>query len=143
MRKFLIGTAAMVAVALAAYLGIFQREALWALWTRSKLGAQGYGPAKTPTEAMDKFLKAVKDRNYEAAESYLGGDYAEQFHKGAKNAQPLRSVTARVELRKEGDGDNAQWKIYFGVNPDLRQCVDYLAENGSNYVNASTASKRT
>ena len=49
-----------------------------------------------------------------------------------------RSVPANgvVELRKEGDGDKGQWKIYLPVTPDLRLCVDYLSDKGSNYVNA-------
>jgi hypothetical protein len=104
MRRFLFTVAAMVVVALAAYLGLFQREALWGLWTRSKLAAEGYGPAKTPSEAMDKFLKAIKDRNYEAAESYLGGDYAEQFHKGAKQGQPLGVAIDNLNSAMEKTG---------------------------------------
>jgi hypothetical protein len=50
----------------------------------------------------------------------------------------FRSVPpeGRVELRKEGDSGNGQWKIYLPVTWQLRQCVEYLADNGSNYVNA-------
>ena len=50
----------------------------------------------------------------------------------------FRSVPpdGRVELRKEGDSASGQWKIYLPVTPQLRLCVDYLADNGSNYVNA-------
>jgi hypothetical protein len=190
MRRFLFTVAAMVVVALAAYLGLFQREALWGLWTRSKLAAEGYGPARTPSEAMDKFLKAIKDRNYEAAESYLGGDYAEQFHKGAKQGQPLGVAIDNLNaaLEKTGvksdrvkvilklmdpfptglkvvdvkqDGDKAHATITeepgvllrpdgrvenWDLPPALCQAlfrgvlgsgtIDYLNDNGSNYVNA-------
>ena len=213
MRKFIVGAAAFIVVTLVAYLGLFQRAAVMSLFAQSKLAAQGYSPAKTPSEALDSFRRALKERNYEAAELYLGGDYAEQFHKGSKNGQKLgvaidnlfsamettgtksdkvkfvlrwldpfptdvkvvdvkqsgdgrayavlaeetgapleirgdfygwrvdprmfrslcRSVGPQVELRKES-GD--QWKIYLPVTPDLRLCVDYLADNGSNFANA-------
>jgi hypothetical protein len=216
MRKLIVGAAAILVLVGIAYLALFQRPAIMSLFSQGALAAQGYTPAKTPSEAMDGFKKALKERNYAAAEIYLGGDYSEQFHKGAKNGQNLgvaidnlfnamdktgtksdkakfvlllldpypanikvlevkssgektayatiaeesgapleinsgfqdwkvdprmfrslmRSTGPQVELRKEGDGDKAQWKIYLPVTPDLRLCVDYLAENGSNYVNA-------
>ena len=218
MRKFIVGLAAIILVLGIAYLTLFKRDAIATLASQSKLAVQGYTPANTPSEALDGFRKAVKERNYEAAEMYLGGDYAEQFHKGAKNGQNLgiaidnltstmqttgtksdkvkwvlrlldpfpatlkvlkvepagdnrayavlteesgspleiqgtfqdwrveprilrslfRSVPpdGRVELRKENGASNSQWKIYLPVTPDLRWCVDYLAEDGSNYVNA-------
>jgi hypothetical protein len=218
MRKLIVGVAAILLVLGVAYLTLFKRDAVMSLASQGALAAQGFTPAKTPSEALDSFRKAVKDRNYAAAEMYLGGDYAEQFHKGAKNGQNLgvaidnlshtmettgtksdkvklvlrlldpfpstlkvlkveptgdkgayavlteesgspleiqgnfqdwtvdprmfrslfRSVPTdgRVELRKEGDSANGQWKIYLPVTPPLRLCVDYLADNGSNYVNA-------
>jgi hypothetical protein len=218
MRKLIVGVAAFLLVTGIAYLTLFKRDAVLTLASQGKLAAMGYTPAKTPSEALDSFRKAVKERNYEAAEMYLGGDYAEQFHKGAKNGQNLgvaidnltstmqttgtrsdkvklvlrlldpfpatlkvlkvepagdnrayavlteesgspleiqgnfqdwtvdarmfrslfRSVPSdgRVELRKEGDSANGQWKILLPVTPALRLCVDYLADNGSNYVNA-------
>jgi hypothetical protein len=219
MRKFIVGLAAILALVGAAYLGLFQREAIISLFNQGKLAAQGFTPAKTPSEAIDGFRKALKERNYEAAQLYLGGDYAEQFHKGAKTGQdlgvaidnllsamettgtksdkvklelllldpfpphiqapsvkqdgdkataalteeintsllvqgsfadwhverrifrsllPYKSipVSGTVDLRKEGEGDKAQWKIYLPVTADLRLSVDYLADKGSNYVNA-------
>ncbi len=219
MRRFIVGLALIAVIAGAAYLALFQREAIMSLFNQGKLAAEGFQPAKTPSEAFDRFRKALKERNYEAAQMYLGGDYAEQFHKGAKNAQDLgvaidnllstmettgtksdkvklemllldpfppniqvldvkqdgdkataklteeintslqvqgdfadwqverrmfRSlvpykmipVIGTVELRKEGDGDKAQWKIFLPVTPDLRLSVDYLADKGSNYKQA-------
>jgi hypothetical protein len=218
MRKFIVGAAAILLVAGIAYLGLFKRDAVMSQANQVKLAAMGYTPARTPDEALDSFRKAIKERNYEAAEQYLGGEYFGQFHKGAKNGQNLgvaidnlfhtmettgtksdkvklvlrlldpfpatlkvlkveptgdarayavlteengsrldiqgtfqdwhvdarmfrslfRSVPpdGRVELRKEGNGANGQWKIYLPVTPELRLCVDYLADDGSNYVNA-------
>ncbi len=217
MRKLIVFLALIAVVGGVAYLALFQRDAIMSLFNQGKLRAEGFQPAKTPDEALEGFRKALKERNYEAAELYLGGDYAEQFHKGAKNGQSLgvaidsllstmettgtksqkardelrlldpfppgiqgvnvktegdkasatlvdednkpflvtadfagwqvdnrmfrslyRSVPVNgfVELKKEGDGDKAQWKIYLPVTPDLTVCVNYLADNGSNYVNA-------
>jgi hypothetical protein len=218
MRKFIVGVAAILVLLGIAYLALFQRPAIMSLFNQGSLAVQGYTPAKTPSEALDSFRTAVKDRNYTAAEMYLGGDYSEQFHKGAKNGKALgvaidnlsntmettgtksdkvklvlrlldpfpatlkvlkvepagdarayavlteengsrldiqgtfqdwhvdprmfrslfRSMPpdGRVELHKEGDSANGQWKIYLPVTPELRLCVDYLADNGSNYVNA-------
>jgi hypothetical protein len=218
MRKFIVGVAAILVLLGIAYIALFKRDAVMSLFNQGALAAQGFTPAKTPSEALDSFRKAIKERNYAAAEMYLGGDYSEQFHKGAKNGQNLgiaidnlfnamektgtksdkvklvlrlldpfpatlkvlkvepngdksayailteesgspldirgtfqdwtidprmfrslfRSVPpdGRVELRKEGDSANGQWKIFLPVTPELRSCVDYLAENGSNYVNA-------
>jgi tetratricopeptide (TPR) repeat protein len=55
-------------------------------WFRS---AQGYTPAKTPDEAIDKFKKAIKARDYEAASLYTTAEYAEQMRKCAKAANKL------------------------------------------------------
>ena len=218
MRKFIVGAAAILVLLGIAYLALFKRDAVMSQANQVKLAAMGYTPAKTPDEALDSFRRAIKERNYEAAKQYLGGEYFGQFDKGAKNGQNLgvaidnlfstmdttgtksnkvklvlrlldpfpatlkvlkveqagdkgayallteesgsaleiqgtfqdwkvdprmfrslfRSVPpdGRVELRKEGDGGNGQWKIYLPVTPQLRLCVDYLADNGSNYVNA-------
>ncbi len=58
--------------------------------------AQGFGPAKTPTEALDRFRDAVKKRDYETAATFCGPDYAEQMRKAAKGANKLG--TAADEL---------------------------------------------
>jgi len=218
MRKLIVGGAAILLVLGIAYLALFKRDAIKSLASQGKLAVQGFTPAKTPDEALDSFRRAIKERNYEAAKQYLGGEYFGQFDKGAKNGQNLgvaidnlfhtmettgtksdkvklvlrlldpfpatlkvlkvepagdarayavlteengsrldiqgtfqdwhvdprmfrslfRSVPpdGRVELRKEGDSANGQWKIFLPVTPELRLCVDCLADNGSNYVNA-------
>jgi hypothetical protein len=55
-------------------------------WIRS---AQGFSPAKTPKEALDKFKKAIKARDYESAALFCTAEYAEQMHKCAKQAREL------------------------------------------------------
>jgi hypothetical protein len=51
--------------------------------------AMGLGPAKTPTEALDKFREAIKKRDYETAAEFCDTEYREQVLKVAKGAQKL------------------------------------------------------
>jgi hypothetical protein len=66
--------------------------------------ASGFTPAKTPTEAIDKFKKALQDRDYETAATYCDPDYAEQLRKGAEGAQKLtRAIDSlRNSMEKHG-----------------------------------------
>ncbi len=91
MRKFVVGVAAFVVVTLTAYIGLFQRAAVMSLFAQTKLAAQGYTAAKTPDEALDGFRKALKERNYEAAELYLGGDFTSEFHRARRTARKSAS----------------------------------------------------
>jgi hypothetical protein len=54
---------------------------------------KGWGPAKTPDEALEKYKKAMDARNYTAASRYLDGDYQIQFRKIIKPAQRLAEAT--------------------------------------------------
>lgn len=51
--------------------------------------ASGFAPAKTPTEALDKFRDAVKKRDYETAAEFCDRDYKEQVLKVAAAAKKL------------------------------------------------------
>ena len=51
--------------------------------------AKGYGPAQTPTEALEKFRECVRKRDYKTAVVYCGGEYAEYLRMGAKPARKL------------------------------------------------------
>lgn len=85
MLKVIISITLLSVVLVIGYLMLFQRAALFGL-----VGiATGYGPASTPDEALDKFKKAVKARNYTAASEYLGGPYGEQMQRGADAAKEL------------------------------------------------------
>ncbi len=44
-------------------------------------GLAGYTEAKTPREAMDQFLKAVKARDYKAAARYSTSEYADKLQR--------------------------------------------------------------
>jgi hypothetical protein len=71
------------------YILLFEREWAFSLWKGGLRRAKGYTPAKTPQEAIDKFKEAIKDRDFETAATYCGGEYAEQMRKGARAAQKL------------------------------------------------------
>jgi hypothetical protein len=51
--------------------------------------ASGFAPAKTPTEALDKFREAVKKRDYETAAEFCDKEYKEQMMKVAAGAKKL------------------------------------------------------
>jgi hypothetical protein len=63
------------------YVLIFKRDKLAEKVDEGLRLAQGYKAAQTPAEAMDLFLKAIKDRDYKTASIYCMGDYAEQLAK--------------------------------------------------------------
>src|SRR5439155_2898781 len=52
-------------------------------------GVKGYGLAKTPDEALERYKKALEERNYEMAARYIDDDYAVQLRKQAKIAGRL------------------------------------------------------
>jgi hypothetical protein len=59
-------------------------------WIRS---GRGLGPAKSPQEALAKFQKAIRSRDFESAALFCTAEYAEQVRKCAKPAQELgRSI---------------------------------------------------
>ncbi|MBY0527444.1 MAG: hypothetical protein K2R98_28870 [Gemmataceae bacterium] len=81
------------------YLFMFQRDTFMGY-----LGmAKGYGPAKTPDDALQKFQKAVKERDYANASKYCSGPYGEQLNRSAdvagKLGKAIDGVTAAAEKR--------------------------------------------
>jgi hypothetical protein len=61
-----------------------------------KHAAQGYKAAKTPSEAMNKFKDAIKERNYSAASRYCSGEYSEKLKKAHDAANAVGSEIDRV-----------------------------------------------
>jgi len=51
--------------------------------------ARGYGPAETPEDALEKFRKAIKERDYDTASTFVGGDYSEHMSRSAESAEKL------------------------------------------------------
>jgi len=59
--------------------------------------ARGYGPAKTPEEALEKFAKAVKDRDFVSASEYCTADFAKPMHNSAASAKALGVAIDNLE----------------------------------------------
>ncbi len=51
--------------------------------------AGGFTPAKTPSEAIEKFRECIRKRNYKTASKYVGGEYREYFAMAADPASKL------------------------------------------------------
>lgn len=100
MRKLIVFITLVSVVVIGGYLVLFKRDALLGL-----VGiASGYGPAKTPDEALDKFKKAVKARDYATASGYLGGTYGEQMQRGADAAKELGKAIDSVGYNADKRG---------------------------------------
>ena len=104
MRKLFVQAAALLLITGVAYLGLFQRQAVMGLFKQAKLSAKGYTPAKTPEEALDKFRDAIKNRDFEAAASYCGGDYVEQINKAASGAKTLGDAIDNLQHNMDQEG---------------------------------------
>jgi hypothetical protein len=90
-----------VVTALAA-LGLFHRQVFG---HKTALSEVGTGPARTPSEALARFRAALRDRDYETAGTYCGGDYGETFRRAAPAAHALGS--ALDDFRRTLDSSGA------------------------------------
>jgi hypothetical protein len=81
------------------------------LWRRGT----GYAPASTPTEAVDRFIKAVKARDLATAATYCNSEYAELLKRGAE---------ANAEMGKVIDGIT-EYMTNKGLATD--KCVIFLS----------------
>lgn len=88
MRK-LVGILGLVLVIIIGGFVYLKRDYLFGFGKQAMRSAAGLTPAKTPQEAVDKFRIAIQKHDFEAAASYLGGDYAEQMSRGAGSANKL------------------------------------------------------
>jgi hypothetical protein len=81
--------------------------------------AQGFGPARTPAEALDRFREALRKRNYEAASRFCGGPYAEEF---------ARAVKGATQLSKAADGLLYNLEEVANINAPKGRYVLHLLE---------------
>lgn len=58
--------------------------------------ASGYTPAKTPTEAMDKFRSAIQKRDYKYAKVYVTKDYAAMLERAHTAAYDIGTKLDRI-----------------------------------------------
>jgi len=83
-------------VAGAGYMLVFQRDKVNEWFGGAVRTAQGYTPAKTPREAAEKFLQAIKERRYKAAAVYCSGDYAAILKKADAAASTIGNHCDRL-----------------------------------------------
>jgi hypothetical protein len=112
-------TSLLILVALiggAAYIWFFQHDWLMGLLRRGQNIAEGYKPARSPSEAMEQFRKAVKDRNYQAAALYCTGDYAKELERNHKAARSIgQDIDKLLKLMesKNLDSTNSKALLYY------------------------------
>ncbi len=74
--------------------------------------AMGLGPAKTPTEALDRFREAVKKRDYATAAEFCDTDYREQVLKVAKSARKLGEAIDSLVYNMDKHGVNSKKTLH-------------------------------
>ncbi len=94
----LVGGVAVVVLAFAGYIALpyLNKKDLNELVDKGTQTVTGYTPAKTPTEAMDKFREAVLARKYKAAAIYCTKPYADLLERSADNAAELGFAIDKV-----------------------------------------------
>lgn len=79
--------------------------------------ATGFTPAKTPTEALDKFKDAIRKRDYETAAEYCTRDYREQMLKVHAQAKKLGNAIDSLAYNMDKNGV---------VNPKTKAMLKFL-----------------
>jgi hypothetical protein len=97
----------------------------------------GFGPAKTPTEAVDKFREAIKKRDYETAAEFCDTEYKEQLLKVASKAKKLADAIDALSdnMDKHGvNNPNTKFTLYLlEPFPKTFSVLD-IQEKGNNAV---------
>lgn len=68
------------------------------------LQATGYGPATTATEAQDKFLKCVKNRDLKTAALFCTGEFANHLKRGSATAPEMCPVIDGISAYMKNKG---------------------------------------
>ncbi len=90
------------AAALFIILGLMLVSSVFAVFPKTRPGPvkdairrmRGFGPAESAEDAIDKFRRAIKDRDFETAATFVGGDFGELM---AKAAEPAENVAHGVD----------------------------------------------
>jgi hypothetical protein len=110
-----------LAVASAIYLGVAYKVRSIRVgpvngWMRS---ANGFGPAKSAEDAMDKFRQAIEKHDYDAAGQFLSGEYKEFFDKGTDDAESLVAEidNLKAAMKKNGVKSDKGYFVLFMLEP--------------------------
>jgi hypothetical protein len=101
------------------YVVFFQLDFLKKWFGQASLVAQGYTPARSASEAMDQFIKAINDRNYRAAAVYCAGDYGEHLTKAHDGAAAVGDKVDRIRnlMAEKGLHTNKAEALLILVDP--------------------------
>jgi hypothetical protein len=91
------------------------REKFFGGAKEAKYQAKGYSLAKTPTEAMEKFLKAVQERSYGAAARYCSGEYARKLEEADTAGSSIGDMLDKIGTLLDEKGlksDKAAFLIF-------------------------------
>src|SRR5262249_47586670 len=83
------------------------------------LKLQGFSPATSPEDALDKFKLAIEKRNYRAAKLYVTADYKEWLDKSGKDAGDLGKAIddLKYAMNKHGVKSDKAYFILFALDP--------------------------
>jgi hypothetical protein len=111
----MVGAVAVVVLAFTGYIavGFLNKKDLNKLVDQGAQTASGYTPAKTPTEAMDKFREAIQARKYKYAAAYCTKPYGEQLERVAEGAAQLGEEIDRIEKYADNKGIKSEKLGYF------------------------------
>jgi hypothetical protein len=88
----------------AGYVLVFKRDWLFSKVKEGTQALEGYTPAKSPREAMELFMKAIKKRNYDAAAKYCSGDYEEKLRKAHAGASEVGGLIDDINGQIDNQG---------------------------------------
>jgi hypothetical protein len=87
---FLLIIGGLIALGIVFHSWVFARVDSFNQWR------SGFGPAQTPTEAIEKFRDAIQKRKYVWAANYCTADYAEMLRKSDTAAARLGGVVDKI-----------------------------------------------
>jgi len=146
MRKLIVQLAVVATIVLIGFLALFKRDAVKSLFSQLKDEVTGFTPAKTPDEALDKFRKAIKQREYETAARYCAGPYAEQMRKAATAARELGKaidhMMEAIEKRDLSASDRTKLALLFlePFPPGFEYVIEKQTSDDKAYAKLSASS---
>jgi hypothetical protein len=99
-----LGFAALTFFGVVAGVGWFNTKNLKGVVDKSLAAGRGYPPAKTPTEAMQKFREAIQDRDYANAARYTTKGYKELLERAHPTASKLAATIDKIRTYGDNKG---------------------------------------
>jgi hypothetical protein len=132
MRNVIVLIALLGAVGGGVYLWVYKKKEVKELAD----SARGYPEAKTPKEAADLFVKAIKERKYDKAAKYTTGKYAELLNKGDDAARKLGEAIDNVsyQMQERSVMTDEMKIVLYGLDPFPKNITVTVDESGKEPV---------